>query len=298
MENALKIQAHYDFTDFDVQNLCELKIITEKYVDDFPAAFFNHVKRFDKAGKYLKDAETIKRHQFALKEWFKKLFCGNYGAAYIDELERIGQKHVDIELDPHYVNAAMHFVKSYSIDIIQREVEDRDKRRHLLQSIEKILNINLDVITSSYIEEEKKKYLISQKFEGFLIGFSERFSYGLNLILVLGLVAMGAMVMGLFVYDLSHIFEGNIEKGLLSTLGSLLMLWVVIELVDTEIEHLKGGKFAISVFIGVALVAVVRKILITFLKAEAVEAQISLIVAVGVLGGVYWLVSQVDKKKK
>ncbi len=47
------------------------------------------------------------------------------------------------------------------------------------------------------------------------------------------------------------------------------MLWVVIELVDTEVEHLQGAKFTIKVFVGVALVAVIRKILITSLKSDA-----------------------------
>ncbi|MBE9531829.1 MAG: phosphate-starvation-inducible PsiE family protein, partial [Proteobacteria bacterium] len=177
-----------------------------------------------------------------------------------------------------------------------REIDDRDERNAKMRSLEKILDINLDVITSSYIEEEKKRYFISSRFENLLIQFSNRFSYGLNLVLVLGLVALGLMVMGLFVYDVTHIFQGNIEKGLLSSLGSLLMLWVVIELMDTEIDHLRGEKFAIKVFVSVALVAIIRKILVTSLKADQVEAQISLIIAVAVLGGVYWLVSKVDNK--
>ena len=74
------------------------------------------------------------------------------------------------------------------------------------------------------------------------------------------------------------------------------MLWVVIELVDTEIDHLRGEKFAIKVFVSVALVAVIRKILVVFLKTDAAELQFSLIAAILVLGVVYWLVSKVDKK--
>jgi len=75
------------------------------------------------------------------------------------------------------------------------------------------------------------------------------------------------------------------------------MLWVVIELVDTEIKHLKGGKFAIKVFVGVALVAVIRKLLIIMLKSEAIEAQFSLIAAIAVLGAVYWLISRIEQPK-
>ncbi len=294
MQLTHKIHAHYDFSELDARRLKELQPIMEDYLKDFPGEFYKFVRNFDEADKFLKDEETIKRHQDGLRDWYRNLFSGNYGPVYLHNLENIGMMHVKISLDPHYVNAAMHFVNNFCTDIVTREIDDRDKRNTMLRSLEKILDINLDVITSSYIEEEKKRYFISSRFENLLIQFSNRFSYGLNLVLVLGLVALGIMVMGLFVYDVTHIFQGDIEKGLLSSLGSLLMLWVVIELMDTEIEHLRGEKFAIKVFISVALEAVIRKILVTTLKAEAVEAQLSLIIAVAVLGGVYWLVSKVD----
>src|SRR3990170_5276931 len=225
MENVIKIKAHYNFTNGDVKNL-------------------------DESGKFLKDEATVKRHQEALKFWFTNLFSGGYDRKYFDELERVGMTHVKINLPAHYVNAAMHFVKAYIHDRVRKEIERPEECSYLLKSVEKILDINLDVFTSSYIEEEKK-FFLSHRVESYLIQFATRFSYGFNLILVLGLVFMGIMVLGLFVYDLTHVFLGDIETGLLSTLGSLLMLWVVIELMDTEIKHLRGGKFAVKVFVSV-----------------------------------------------
>lgn len=293
METIEKIKAHYDFTSGDIRNLASLKPVMEKYRDEFVVEFYNYVRNFEDAHKFLKDEATVKRHQDALKIWFMKLFEGDYGALYLKDLEKVGMAHVKINLHAHYVNAAFHFVKRYTREIIHKEIGASEERLYLEKSVEKILDINLDVFTSSYIEEEKK-FFLSQKVESYLIQLANRYSYGLNLILVFGLVVLGVMVMGLFVYDIVHIMDGNIEKGLLSTLGSLLMLWVVIELMDTEIKHLRGGKFAIKVFISVALVAMIRKILVTSLKSEAVEAQISLVAAVAVLGVVYWLVAKVD----
>ncbi len=293
MESIDKIKAHYGFTADDARNLKELAPLMVEYKDKFVTAFYNYVKNFEEAPRFLKDEETIKRHKDSLKGWFMELFSGEYGNEYIERLEKIGAAHVKINLHAHYVNAAMHFVKRYLMDLLRKEIKDPREASYTIHSVEKILDINLDVLTSSYIEEEKK-YFLSQKVESYLIQMANRFTYGLNLILVLGLVVLGVMVLGLFAYDVTHIFHGDIEKGLLSTLGSLLMLWVVIELMDTEIRHLKGGKFAIKVFVSVALVAIIRKILVTTLKAEAVEAQISLIAAVAVLGVVYWLISKVE----
>lgn len=297
MESIDRIMAHYGFTSRDAENLRQLHPIMERFRDRFPIEFYNHIKNFEDTPRFLKDEETIKRHQDGLKVWFMKLFSGEYNNQYLKDLEHIGSAHVKINLSAHYVNAAMHFVKWFCGRILREEISDEKERLYLWGSIEKMLDINLDALTSSYIEEERKHYFISQSVESHLIDFARRFSYGLNLFLVLGLVLMGVTVLGLFVYDVTHIFAGDIEKGLIGTLGSLLMLWVVIELVDTEIKHLKGGKFAIKVFVGVALVAVIRKLLIIMLKSEAIEAQFSLIAAIAVLGAVYWLISRIEQSK-
>lgn len=295
MENIESIKAHYGFTAGDVKNLLSLKPVMERHRDEFVVEFYNYVKNFEEAGKFLKDEATIKRHQDALKVWFINMFSGDYGGEYFSGLEKVGMAHVKISLHAHYVNAAFHFVKSYAQRVLRKEVRDTEESAFLERSVEKILDINLDVFTSSYIEEEKK-FFLSPKVESWLVQMADRFSHGLNLILVLGLVLLGVMVIGLFGYDFMHIYESkDFEKGLLSTLGSLLMLWVVIELMDTEVRHLRGGKLTVKIFINVALVAIIRKILIASLKHGEVEAQLSLVAALGVLGVVYWLVAKVEK---
>jgi uncharacterized membrane protein (DUF373 family) len=298
MESIDKIKAHYDFTVKDAVNLKSLSPLMEGYADDFPENFYLAIKNLEDADTFLKDDATIRRHQAGLKTWFRRLFCGEYGSHYLREIQHVGLAHVKIHLPCHYVNMGMHFVKQYCHDILRKEIKDEQERQHLHNSLDKILDINLDALTSSYVEEEIKRVFLSQKLESYLIQFANRFSYGLNLVLVVGLVIIGIMVLVLFGYDLVHILDsGSMEQGLLATLGSLLMLWVVIELVDTEIEHLRGAKFTIKVFISVALVAVIRKILVTSLKTDAVEAQLSLVVAVAVLGGVYWLVTKAEKEE-
>lgn len=295
MENMERIKAHYGFTSGDVKNLVSLKPVMEKYREEFVVEFYDFVKNFEEADKFLKDEATIKRHQDALKIWFMNMFSGEYGNGYFTELEKVGFAHVKISLPAHYVNAAFHFVKTYARGILHKEIQNREEIVFLERSVEKILDINLDVFTSSYIEEEKK-FFLSPKVESWLIQMADRFSHGLNLILVFGLVLLGVMVIGLFGYDFMHIFQSmDFEKGLLSTLGSLLMLWVVIELMDTEVKHLRGGKLTVKIFINVALVAIIRKILIASLKHGEVEAQLSLVAALAVLGVVYWLIAKVEK---
>ena len=292
-----KVKANYNFAEWDEKLLIRLAPAMEAEADDFVDAFYDKVMQFKNASKYMKDEKFIESHRGAIREWFLKLFQGPYDDKYIHYLEGIGYSHVKSKLPPHYVNVCMSFIRKYCSDIIVKNSSDCEERADAIVAVGKILDINLDIMTSSYIAEERNTFFISKKAESKLISFAERFSYGLNLVLIIGLVFMGLMVLGLFAYDITHLFFGDLEKGLLATLGALLMLWVVIELVDTEIEHLRGAKFSIKVFVSVAMVAIIRKVLVTTLKSEpaAVQAQYSLILALAVLGVVYWIIHKTEK---
>lgn len=292
-----KIKENYEFREWDEKTLLRLASFMEESADDFIEAFYEKITHFKNASKYLKNEQVIRKHRDALIDWFLRLFRGPFDDEYLYYLEGIGYTHVKVGLPSHYVNVSISFVRNFCLDIIAKKVRTVEEKRDMIVALGKILDINLDVLTSSYIKEEKNIFFISKKAENRLINFATRFSHGLNIILVIGLVTLGLMVLGLTAYDLTHVFHGNIEKGLLATLGSLLMLWVVIELVDTEVDNLRGGKFSVKVFISVAMVAVIRKILVTSLKSGpgSTDAQYSLIAALGVLGVLYWLITKTEK---
>ena len=293
-----RIKENYNFSEVDEKLLTNLYETMEKHGDEFIGKFYEKIKTFKNASKYLDKEDVIEKHKASIRGWFLRLFQGPFDDDYLRYLEGIGQVHVKVELPSHYVNVCISFARKECTAIIMRETAASEERANTIMALGKILDMNLDILTSSYIEEEKNIYFISKKAESKLINFAHRFSYGLNLILVMGLVLLGLTVLGLFAYDITHIFTGDIEKGLLTTLGSLLMLWVVIELVDTEIEHLQGAKFSIKVFVSVAMVAIIRKILVASLKSghsEDIYAQLSLIAALAVLGYVYWIVSKTEK---
>jgi len=288
-----KIKSHYSFTLNDIQNLKNLRSIFTRHKEEFVENFYSHIETYEDFSNYLVDDQVIARHKVSMLKWYLDLFNGQYSKDYERMLDRIGAVHVKVGLPSHYVNASMHFVEQFCMEILADEIEDKSELRYMSRSLAKILNIKLDIMTRSYVQEEVNRFFIFQRLESFLIRFSQRFAYGLNLALILGLVVIGFLAITLFGYDLFHTLRGDVEKGLLATLGALLMLWMVIELIDTEIEHLKGGKFAVQIFVGVALVAVIRELLISTLQPMESNMQIFLVAALAVLGGVYWLISKV-----
>lgn len=230
--------------------------------------------------------------------WLENLCEGPYDGECYRGLTRIGRIHASLHIRSHFVNVSMNIIRAALMDMLSEEVEDRAARTSLKESLNKLLDINLDIITSSYIEEELQHYSPAYRIKSTLIGFAEKFSGAMNMVLVLALVAITLGVAGLFVFDLAHLARGGLAEGSVLALGSLIVLWVLIELMNTEIAHLKGGKFNISVFIGVALVALIRDLMIVTLRKESVSFAYFLVAAILALGMVYWLVTRVEAGRK
>jgi len=72
----------------------------------------------------------------------------------------------------------------------------------------------------------------------------------------------------------------------------------MLELINTEIAHLRGGKFKISVFVGVALVTNIREVMISTLKHDSIDFIATLIASVLVIGIIYWLVKKTEEERK
>jgi len=284
------LRDHYRFTDQDAELLLSLQPLAEQNQERFSLEFYDYLYSLPETARILNDSNRARLREMH-GSWFMFLFTGIYDNHFMNHLSRIGHAHVKVGLSVHFVNAAMNQVRHFLLGLIDDNYSDHEHRRLLREAVEKILDMNLDVMSTSYREEEMKKVFVSRKVESFLIKATERFTYGLNLALVLALAGVSLSVVTLFVWDILHIFRGDMEKGILSALGSLLILWMMIELMDNEIKNLKGGKFNILVFIGVIIVAMIREILISTLRKDDLTTQAFLAGTLLVLGIVYYLVS-------
>jgi uncharacterized membrane protein (DUF373 family) len=287
-----EIKSHYLFTKEEAEILGSLLPIAEKNRELMITEFYDYLLGIPETAAFLQDEQLLHRLKMSHGDWFVNLFHGAYDNHYLHNLQRIGQMHVRIGLKAHFVNAAMQVVRRFAVGMISENFPERSERRMNNEAIGKILDINLDIITASYIEEELKKVFISHTLETKLIKATERFTYGLKLILVLALVGVSLSLVGLFFWEIAHIFSGAVEEGILSALGTLLIIWMMIELMDNEIKSLKGGRFNILVFIGVVIVAIIREILISTLRHDILETQIFLTGTLLILGVVYYLVSR------
>ncbi|MFW5931102.1 MAG: phosphate-starvation-inducible PsiE family protein, partial [Desulfosalsimonas sp.] len=88
----------------------------------------------------------------------------------------------------------------------------------------------------------------------------------------------------------------NVEQGVIRALGSLLILWMMVELLHAQIEQLKGGAFHVSLFVDLALVAFIRKLFVASLEDKDPLSFGLLIGAILVLGLVYYLLGRPERR--
>ena len=298
MRSIKEIKQDYRFTPEDERRLARLRPIMEGHAEEIMSTLSLWFKGTKGAAKFFTE-ETLQKHVFATqKMWFIMLFAGTYDNRYYDSLIRVGSAHVRRSVDVHYIHRAANIIKNSCIGILSKSEESREEITNNIVTVGKIIDISVNVITTSYIEEEMRIYSPVYKVKSALISFSEKFSQTTNMILVFALIGLTLGVVWLFVQDVMHLFSGDVERGIISALGSMLLLWLMIELMNTEISHLKGGKFHISVFVGVALVTMIRETMIATLKHEKPESIYYLIAAILVIGFVYWIVTQAEERHK
>jgi uncharacterized membrane protein (DUF373 family) len=297
MQQYSTLKAHYKFTDEEAQILKDLQPRMEKLSDEFIDGFYDYIWGFGTTAQFLKNKDIIAHHRKKIKEWFINLFCGNYDMSYFMYLYKIGEIHVKIGLPTHFVNSAFTFVRTFVLQNIEGNFHNKEQHVKEIQAVEKIIDMNLDVLTSSYREEELSKFLSLSKFEKTILQGLKKFNSYVNFFLAGALALVAFFAIGLFSYDIYILFtsETDIEKGILTVLGSLLVLWAAIELIHEEINHLQGKGFAIGAFIMLALAALIRKVLIYSLSSEKSEELLIIGAVIVGLSISYWLVSSKNK---
>jgi uncharacterized membrane protein (DUF373 family) len=297
MRTFQEIKDNYHFTKDEFDLLTDLLPVIEPVADQIVEDYQQILLELPDTAKLLQGETARARLLNFHRRWLLAVFKGPYDDRYFQSLKRIGHAHMRIGLSAHFVYVGMNFLRNSIKQIIAPQLEP-----HVLEMtfrvIDKALDLNLDVIARTYHEEELRRFFLSYKLDDTLIRFAHRFTFGLDLILIIGLIGVSLGVVGMFVYDIIHVFRTSPETGIVGALGSLLILWLMIELLEAQVDRLRGGSFKLNLFVGVGLVAFIRKILVTSLTHETMMVKAFYLGGILVLGVIFWLVSKVEADTK
>ena len=162
--NYKKLLKNYKFNQEDATSLKSLKNMANNYSKELLDGFYEFIFEFDHAKMFLHNKEILTRHERGIKNWYLNLFCGLYDESYFEKLNMISEIHVRIGLPAHYVNAAFSYVRGFLKKVLIKE-----EKYEFLSSVDKIIDINLDILTIAYREEEQSKLVDNtnqKEFEG------------------------------------------------------------------------------------------------------------------------------------
>jgi len=299
METIEQLKIHYRWNTQVEEHLKSLQDFGEKYKEQFIEGFYSYLENFEDMRKYFPNESVLGRQKEKLKNWFVALFSGRYDNEYMRKLYRVGGVHVKLGLPLHYVIASMNFVRLFLSDRLTQEFGRSKERDEIMASVDKALDINLDVITSSYREEELKLYLASGKFQKLLIESVRRASSFFDFFVIVAFAFVGSFLIARIGYEIFTVLKMEVspEHGAISILGSLLILYAVLELLGEELRHIRGGALGLRVFVAVALAAIIRKVIILSLSPEQMNELLILAVLILSLGVTYWLIHKAEEKK-
>jgi uncharacterized membrane protein (DUF373 family)/truncated hemoglobin YjbI len=292
MESMDEIRRHFGFTARDEENLNELAQLLLPFTDNLAEDFYAYLLEDPYSASFFKTEEAMRKRKTSIAAWFRDLLSGPYNNIYLTRLRRIGQVHVRIGLKGHYFNASMNFIRTFCIRQIGQAALNEGRKAELMETLNKIIDFNLDVITSSYREAELKKVFLSYKAESLMIQWSERLMHGLNLVLMISLLVMALGIVALLGSDVYHALTADLQTGVIKALGSLLILWMMIELLHTQVAVLRGGKFSVRVFLELALVAFIRKLFVATVESKDPISFALLLGGTVILGVLLFLIAK------
>jgi|GEM_PF-1064310 len=297
MKYYRNIVRNYDIKESELKDLGSIWEQMSKYKDEFSGDMITFVSdNFRLPETY--STEITDEYKTMLGKLYEKLLSGKFNNDYVSFLMKFSEFNLAYSINQAMVNGLLSYSRSWMHEKIFQNISDDFQRKGILMTFHKMMDITGDVIVSTYYENIIKKYSKVFSLKNFIVDISERFSLFMHFILVAILIFLTIAATVFFGYDTLGLLSKNTEQVLITSLGSLLIIWVLVELLHTEIQIIKGGKFKISIFVGVALIAFVRDLLILTLKHETDNITTYFVLAsIMVLGLIYWLIARQEQQE-
>ncbi|MGE4318241.1 MAG: phosphate-starvation-inducible PsiE family protein [Deferribacterales bacterium] len=293
MKYRKTLSKNYELTERDIEHLLYIQPFMAKYKDEFLEDAAEKIETFQLSDR---QKEAIKANMEKMGMWYDRVFDGMPDNAYFTFLHKLGYSLSKYSFDQEIIPTLISFCRLWMHEKIFVIMDDDIRRKGILLSMHKMLDINNEIIISAYYDKLVSSYNPVHTYRNSVVRVSEKFSFLMHTALVTVLMLLTLMAGWVFIEEAIHMFHEQSDHALITALGSLLIIWVLVELMHTEIQMIKGGKFKNSIFISVALIAFIRDLMIITLKHETTNMlQHGFILgSILVLGVIYWLIVKTE----
>jgi signal transduction histidine kinase len=156
-----EVKRYVGFGDEDAKALVRLRPLLDAHARGVIDAFYDRILWHPRASQAITGgAPQVERLKATLRRWLAELADGVYDAAYLERRAAIGKRHVVIDLPQVFMVTAMNVVRRELTAIIRKEIPSSDRT---LDSLEKILDIDLAIMLEAYHEDSLEKVRRSER---------------------------------------------------------------------------------------------------------------------------------------
>ncbi len=158
LEQWTEMKAYVGFGEDDCARLRSFAPHVERNVNPIVDNFYAKVQASPGAFSVLSGPEQIARLKQTLCRFIVEMFTGKYDEDYYNMRRRIGHVHVKVGLPERYVFTAMNVIRNDLCDLVL-SVESGEQAHLLLKSIARITDLELAVMSSTYLEAHEERQL-------------------------------------------------------------------------------------------------------------------------------------------
>jgi signal transduction histidine kinase/CheY-like chemotaxis protein len=150
-----EMKRYVGFSQEDSRLLVGVGARMDPYLPAMSERFYDQITEHPEAGKVFTGGQVqIDRLKATLQVWAKRLFRGPFDEDYAAERYKIGVRHVLIGLPQRYMISAMGVVRTHLQESLGNVFPSDPDRLELTRlSLDKILNIDLNMMCESYFQE-------------------------------------------------------------------------------------------------------------------------------------------------
>lgn len=294
-----EILERFDFAETDMEYMISVK----EQMQGFEESFINEVLRYlQKDLSFTAEYGNIvdKLNTSKLSTWYNGIISGKLNGSFSEFVSDFNLQHIPKgTFSGERIAELFSFIRIWFQNRLIEICECEWDYKGILKAYTKVINAAIYVTMNTYVPREKSISNTSKMKNKILI-WAEKASLITHSMLLVFLMIMTIAGVGFFIWSLWDLQGVAPDKLFVTALGSLLVLWVLIELINSEIQMLKGDKFKISIFVGVVLIAFIREVLIMTLKHDASNTKTMVLMLGGilVLGVTYWMLAKSEERTK
>jgi PAS domain S-box-containing protein len=162
-ERYRDLQAYVGWTDNDAARIQAVSGLVAEHSQALIDDFYAEIERHPEAARVITGGQAqIERLKTSLRTWLQESIDGRCDPEYVTRRWQIGLRHAEIGLNPAYTSAAVSRLRNGLIKIISQPNYPPDEFRRLVQSFNKLLDLDLSIIQDAYNAEYLKREKLAE----------------------------------------------------------------------------------------------------------------------------------------